>query len=109
MHGDDRALHLRRQQDQALADLSTSGMVVVIRSSLETRSAVCALGKAIVYLQTMKNQQLTPAAHLRPGDSISLLLTGWTDAEAQYGGINRGELEGENLLLEEPNFAELAP
>ena len=65
--------------------------------------------EAIVYLQTMNNHQLTPAAHLRPGDSISLLLTGWTDAEAQYGGINRGELEGENLLLEEPNFAELAP
>ena len=65
--------------------------------------------EAIVYLQTMKNQQLTPAARLRPGDSVSLLLTSWTDAEAQYGGINRGELEDENLLLEEPNFAELAP
>jgi hypothetical protein len=57
----------------------------------------------------MKNQQLTPAARLRPGDSVSLLLTSWTDAEPHYGGINRGELEDENLLLEEPNFAELAP
>jgi hypothetical protein len=56
----------------------------------------------------MKNQQLTPAAHLRPGDSVSFLLTSWTEA-AQYGGINRGELENENLLLEVPNFAELAP
>jgi alginate O-acetyltransferase complex protein AlgJ len=65
--------------------------------------------EAIVYLQTMKNQQLTPAARLRPGDSVSLLLTSWADAEAQYGGTNRGELEDENLLLEEPNFAELAP
>jgi alginate O-acetyltransferase complex protein AlgJ len=65
--------------------------------------------EAIVYLQTMKNQQLTPAARLRPGDSVSLLLTSWTDAEPQYGGINRGELEDENLMLEEPNFAELAP
>ena len=65
--------------------------------------------EAIVYLQTMKNQQLTPAARLRPGDSVSLLLTSWADAEPQYGGINRGELEDENLLLEEPNFAELAP
>jgi hypothetical protein len=65
--------------------------------------------EAIVYLQTMKNQQLTPAARLRPGDSVFLLLTSWTDAEPQYGGINRGELEDENLLLEEPNFAELAP
>ena len=65
--------------------------------------------EAIVYLQTMKNQQLTPAARLRPGDSVSLVLTSWTDAEAQYGGINRGELEDEALLLEEPNFAELSP
>ena len=45
----------------------------------------------------------------RPGDSVSLLLTSWTDAEPKYGGINRGEFEDENLLLEEPNFAELAP
>ncbi|HEY5704209.1 MAG TPA: hypothetical protein VIS96_01400 [Terrimicrobiaceae bacterium] len=66
-------------------------------------------GEAIVYLQTMKDQQLTPAARLRPGDRVSLLLTSWADAESQYGGINRGELEDENLLLEEPNFAELAP
>jgi hypothetical protein len=65
--------------------------------------------EAIVYLQTMKNQQLTPAARLRRGDSVSLLLTSWADAEPQYGGTNRGELEDENLLLEEPNFAELAP
>ena len=64
---------------------------------------------AIVYLQTMKNQELTAAARLKPGDRISLLLTSWTDAELQYGAINRGELEDENLLLEEPNFAELVP
>jgi alginate O-acetyltransferase complex protein AlgJ len=64
---------------------------------------------AIVYLQTMKNHELTPAARLKPGDRISLLLTSWTDAERQYGGVNRGELEDENLLLEEPNFAELVP
>ena len=57
----------------------------------------------------MKNHELTPAARLKPGDRISLLLTSWTDAERQYGGINRGELEDENLLLEEPNFAELMP
>ena len=61
-----------------------------------------------VYLQTMKNQQLTPP-RVCVRDSVSLLLTSWTDAEAQYGGINRGELEDENLLLEEPNFAQLAP
>jgi hypothetical protein len=65
--------------------------------------------EAVVYLQTMKDQQLTPAAHLRQGDAVSLLLTSWAAAEAQYGGINRGELEDENLLLQEPNFAELAP
>lgn len=65
--------------------------------------------EAIVYLQTMKNQELTPAARLRAGDAVSLLLTSWTDAEPQYGGTNRSELEDENLLLEQPNFAELTP
>jgi hypothetical protein len=55
----------------------------------------------------MKDQQLTPAAHLRPGDSVSILLTSWADAEAQYGSINRSELEDENLLLQEPNFGEV--
>ena len=65
--------------------------------------------EAVVYLQTMKDQQLTPAAHLREGDAVSLLLTSWAAAEAQYGGMNRGELEDENLLLQEPNFAELTP
>jgi hypothetical protein len=63
--------------------------------------------EAVVYLLTMKDQQLTPAARLRPGDSVSFNLTSWADAEAQYGGINRSELEDENLLLQEPNFGEL--
>ncbi len=57
----------------------------------------------------MKDQELTSAARLRPGDTVSLHLTSWTDAERQYGGINRSELEDESLLLEEPNFAELSP
>jgi hypothetical protein len=65
--------------------------------------------EAVVYMQTMKDQQLTSAAYLRPGDSVSLTLTSWAAAEPQYGGMNRGELEDENLLLQEPNFAELAP
>ncbi len=65
--------------------------------------------EAVVYLQTMKDQELTSAARLRPGDTVSLHLTSWTDAEPQYGGINRSELEDESLLLEEPNFAELSP
>jgi SGNH hydrolase-like domain, acetyltransferase AlgX len=65
--------------------------------------------EAVVYLQTMKDQELTSAASLRPGDTVSLHLRSWTDAESQYGGINRSELEDESLLLEEPNFAELSP
>jgi hypothetical protein len=63
--------------------------------------------EAIVYLVTMKDQQLTPAAQLRKGDMVSLFLSSWADAESRYGGINRGELEDEKLMLEEPNFGEL--
>ena len=65
--------------------------------------------EAVVYLQTMKDQELTSAARLRPGDAVSLELTSWTDAEPRYGAINRSELNDQNLLLEEPNFAELSP
>jgi hypothetical protein len=65
--------------------------------------------EAVVYLQTMKDQELTSAARLRPGDAVSLALTSWTDAEPRYGAINRSELNDEDLLLEEPNFAELSP
>jgi hypothetical protein len=65
--------------------------------------------EAVVYLQTMKDHELTPAARLTPGDRISISLTSWADAERNYGGINRGELDDENLFLEEPNFAELMP
>ena len=65
--------------------------------------------EAVVYLQTMKDQELTSAARLRPGDAVSLELTSWTDAESRYGAINRSELNDEDLLLEEPNFAELSP
>ena len=65
--------------------------------------------EAVVYLQTMKDQELTSAARLRPGDAVSLELTSWIDAELRYGAINRSELNDENLLLEEPNFAELSP
>jgi SGNH hydrolase-like domain, acetyltransferase AlgX len=65
--------------------------------------------EAVVYLQTMKDQELTSAARLRPGDAVSLELTSWTDAEPRFGAINRSELNDENLLLEEPNFAELSP
>jgi SGNH hydrolase-like domain, acetyltransferase AlgX len=63
--------------------------------------------EVVAYLLTMKDQQLTPAAQLRAGDAVSLLLTSWADAESQYGGINRSELEDEKLMLEEPNFGEL--
>jgi hypothetical protein len=65
--------------------------------------------EAVVYLQTMKDQELTSAARLRPGDAVSLELTSWIDAEPRYGAINRSELNDENLILEEPNFAELSP
>ena len=65
--------------------------------------------EAVVYLQTMKDQELTSAARLRPGDAVSLELTSWIDAEPRYGATNRSELNDENLLLEEPNFAELSP
>lgn len=68
-----------------------------------------AAGEAVVYLQTMQNQELTPAARLTPGQRVTLDLQSWADKESTHGSMNRGELDDLDLQLQEPNFGTLRP
>ena len=65
--------------------------------------------QAVVYLQTLKDNERTAAARLAPGQTISLNISSWMDAEETFGSMNRGDLEDGSLLLQEPNFGILEP
>lgn len=64
-------------------------------------------GQALVYLASMRDNLWTPAARLRPGDTIALNLRSWSDVAARYEGINRTELADDALQLAEPCWGEL--
>lgn len=58
--------------------------------------------ESVVYLQSMADNILTPAARLRPGDHVRLRLRSWSDVSDEYEKINRSELDDPALQLEEP-------
>jgi alginate O-acetyltransferase complex protein AlgJ len=62
--------------------------------------------QAVVYLWSMRDNEWTPAARLRPGDRIKLRLRPWPDVSAQYEKFNRTELDDSALQLEEPVWGE---
>ncbi len=64
--------------------------------------------RAVVYLWSMRDNVWTPAARLRPGDTIKLRLRPWADVSAQYEQINRSDIDNPELQLEEPVWGELA-
>ncbi len=66
-------------------------------------------GQAVVYLQSMRDNVLTPAARLRPGDAVTMRLRPWSDAAQRYERINRTELPDDSLQLVEPCWGELNP
>ena len=63
--------------------------------------------QALVCLWSMRDNQWTPAARLRPGDRISARLRAWADVAAQYEKINRSEIDDPALQLEEPVWGEM--
>jgi alginate O-acetyltransferase complex protein AlgJ len=63
--------------------------------------------QAMVYMQSMKDNQWTAAARLRTGDRVCIQLSAWVDIEDRMGGINRSEPEDGALLLAEPCWGEL--
>ena len=60
--------------------------------------------EAVVYLWSMRDNKLLPAARCRPGDRLNLTLKSWSDVAEQYGSFNRSELEDEDLQLQTPNW-----
>jgi alginate O-acetyltransferase complex protein AlgJ len=86
-------------QDHILA-LHLSDLTVDGRNETETL-------EAFVYAESMRNNVLTPLAHLRPGDRVTLGLRPWTDVSDRYEKINRSEIDDPAVQLEEPCWGEL--
>ena len=63
--------------------------------------------QALVCFWSMRDNQWTPAARLRPGDRITARLRAWADVAAQYEKINRSEIDDPALQLEEPVWGEM--
>jgi len=71
-----------------------------------SRDAAASHAQAVVYLWSMRDNVWTPAARLRPGESVKLRLRPWPDVSAQYEKFNRTELDDPALQLEEPVWGE---
>ena len=54
--------------------------------------------EAVVYARSMADNELTPAAALRPGDRVRLALEPWSRVAGELDGISRGELDDARLL-----------
>ncbi|MEY2505081.1 MAG: alginate O-acetyltransferase complex protein AlgJ [Verrucomicrobiota bacterium] len=62
--------------------------------------------ESLVYLASMRDNVLTPAARLGPGDRVKLRLRAWTDVSDRYEKINRSEIDDPAVQLEEPCWGE---
>ncbi|MCE9587558.1 MAG: hypothetical protein K8R57_04515 [Verrucomicrobia bacterium] len=82
-------------------------IVMLHLANLESPDDPAAAGReAVVFVWSMQDNNPTPAARLRSGDTVKLSLRRWADVTAKYEAINRSELEDETLLLAEPNWGE---
>jgi hypothetical protein len=63
--------------------------------------------EAVVYAESMRDNVLTPAARLRPGDRVTLRLRPWSDVSDRYEKINRSEIDDPAVQLEEPCWGEV--
>ena len=75
--------------------------------AIEGRAASEGL-ESLVYLESMRDNVLTPAARFRPGDRVTLRLRSWADVSDKYEKINRSEIDDPAVQLEEPAWGELA-
>ncbi|MFI5166001.1 MAG: hypothetical protein ACHQQS_05220 [Thermoanaerobaculales bacterium] len=62
--------------------------------------------EALVFMWAMRDRALTPAAHFRVGQSVTLRLRPWAEVAEQVGYASRGELLEGGLMLEEPCWGE---
>lgn len=62
-----------------------------------------AAGKeAVVFAWSMRDNQATPAARHRVGDTVHLRLQPWTDVAVKYEAINRSEIDDDHVRLADP-------
>jgi alginate O-acetyltransferase complex protein AlgJ len=74
---------------------------------LESERAGLSGREAVVYIWGMRDNVLQDAAQFRAGDTISVGLRPWADVADRYDGINRTELENEEVQFEEPTWGEV--
>jgi alginate O-acetyltransferase complex protein AlgJ len=63
--------------------------------------------EALVYVESMRDNVLSPAARFRPGDRVTLRLRSWADVADKYEKINRSEIDDRAVQLEEPCWGEI--
>lgn len=63
--------------------------------------------ESLVYLESMRDNVLTAAARLRPGNRVALRLRAWADVSERYEKINRSEIDDSAIQLEEPCWGEI--
>jgi hypothetical protein len=81
-------------------------IVALHLEDLKANGAGTAQGEALVFVLAMKDYELTPAAHLRIGQRISVKLRRWSDVAGRYDLINRGELLDGDLMMQDPCWGE---
>jgi hypothetical protein len=74
---------------------------------LESERAGVNGGQSSVYIWGMRNHVLQEAGQFRTGDRVTVLLRPWADVASQYDGINRTELDNEDVQLEVPTWGEV--
>ena len=63
--------------------------------------------EALVYLWGMQDDELTPVADYRVGDSIALRLEAWANVANDLDGVNRGEVDDPAVQLAQPWWGQL--
>ena len=63
--------------------------------------------EALVYLWSMRENILQPAANLRNGQSVRMRLSAWSDVSGSLDAINRSEPQDESILWQEPCWGEI--
>ncbi|HXV62324.1 MAG TPA: hypothetical protein VEK15_16605, partial [Vicinamibacteria bacterium] len=66
---------------------------------LETEDSAVTSSEALVFMWSMRDNFLTPAARYRAGQSVQLRLTPWFEVADELDRINRAELPDESIRL----------
>ena len=82
-------------------------LAAVHLGDLESGDAEVAGRQAVVFVRTMVDYELTPAASWRPGQRVTLRLSPWADAGEELQSMMRSELTDPELVFAEPCWGEV--